>query len=122
MKCPLSLVVSLLAVFALIAGAWSHGHAQARPRASELHSVVICGGAGAQTLLLDARGLPVQPENCAQGLCPDCLPVPPLAVTTAGGMSAPSNSSDQAMSFAASPVTNDHRHPAKLPRGPPALT
>lgn len=122
MKCPFSPVVSLLAVFALLVGAWAHGYAQAQPRATELHSVVICADAGPETVLLDARGLPVQPDDCAQGLCPDCLPVPPLAITAAGGTGANSDSAAATMAAAPWPTSPGHHHPAKLPRGPPALT
>lgn len=122
MKYPLSPLTGLLTVFALIVGAWAQGYAQARPRAEALLSVVICAGNGAQTVLLDSRGLPVRPEDCAQGLCPDCLPVPPLAVHAERAVPAYSGRSSPATALAPTPVNPVLHHSAQLPRGPPAAS
>jgi len=119
MKGPLSALATLLTVLALIAGAWGQGHAQARPRAAELLAVDLCAEGARAVVLLDARGRPVAPEDCGPLLCPDCIPVPPLAV--AGGPAGLA----AAAAAAAAPTLRDlivragHPHPARPPRGPP---
>lgn len=122
MKCPLLTLSSLLTVLALLVSAWAHGYAQAQPRAADLLSVVICADTGEETVHLDARGLPVAPEDCAQGLCPDCLPVPPLAIAAAGDAGAAPDRVRMLTTVAPGPMNAGHHHPAQLPRGPPALT
>jgi len=122
MKCPFFTLASLLTVFALLAGALAHGYAQVQPRVTDLHSVVICADSGVETVLLDARGLPVSPDDCAQGLCPDCLPVSPLAITAAGGAGAAPDGASMFTAVAPGPTSPGHHSAAKLPRGPPALT
>lgn len=80
MKRPFSSLAGLLAILALLAGVWVHGHAQARPRMHELAALVLCADGQEVTLLVDALGRPVAPPDCAPEFCADCLLVSPLAV------------------------------------------
>ncbi|MCC5991833.1 MAG: hypothetical protein JJT99_04845 [Rhodobacteraceae bacterium] len=67
--------LSVLLALTLVFAALGHGYAQARAPVSELHELVICGETGLETILIDANGQPVDPEDCAQALCNDCLRV-----------------------------------------------
>lgn len=80
-------------IFALLAGVIAHGYAQIRPADPDasITLVVICGGGGAQRLLLDQDGNPVGPEQCLRELCSACLTTP-FAVTD-GSPPLPSRSS-----------------------------
>lgn len=122
MKRPFAALAALLAILALIAGAWMQGLAQGRPRASELVAMEICADGQIAVVIVDANGRPVAPGDCGLEMCLDCIPVPPLAVVTGPALLA-------APSFALVSVVSCERtvragchHAAKLPRGPPEQT
>jgi hypothetical protein len=81
MKCPFNALAVTLTVLALMLGSWAQGFAQPKPRVGELVAVEICGEGGRSEILIDSRGRPVHPDDCARSLCPDCIPVLSLAGT-----------------------------------------
>ncbi len=111
-------------IFALIAGMFAHGYAQIRPTDPDasITLVVICGGDGAQTVLLDQDGDPVDPEQCLRELCSACLTTP--FTVTDGSPPLPSRSPAwQPVAFftpVAIPPTYRHSSDPR-PRGPPFI-
>lgn len=67
--------LSVLLTLSLSLAALGHGYAQAKAPLPDLQELVICGETGLETILIDANGQPVDPEDCAQALCSDCLRV-----------------------------------------------
>jgi hypothetical protein len=123
MKSPFSTLVGLLAIIAMVAGAWVQGLAQATPRHSGLLAVELCADGESAVVYLDERGRPVDPETCGTRLCPDCIPVPQLAVASGPALIAEMTLTAFAAVFAERAVRGDRHAAAKLPRGPPlALT
>lgn len=119
MKRPFAFLAGILAILALLAGAWVHGHAQARPRMHELAAVVLCADGQEVTLLVNLLGRPVAPADCAPDFCADCLLVSPLAV---GGEAAALATPAFMTSATLVPdriAPADPSHAAFLPRGPP---
>jgi len=108
---------------ALLVGAWGHGDAQARPRMWELQMIVICGGDGAETVMLDRHGTPVDPRDCPHTLCLDCIAAPALF---APGPDAAAQRPGRLRRFRPIPVVQradlSRRWSDIQPRGPPAQT
>lgn len=112
--------LSVLLSLALVVAALGHGHAQARAPAPESYALVICGETGLETILIDAHGQPVAPDDCVHGLCSDCLRVVP-ALSSAGPSAQPMlRSARPAGAFIAPVQGGDIGRTAHRPRAPPS--
>jgi hypothetical protein len=117
LRAPLT---GLLTALALVAAMLGQGYAQVRAPASARLELVLCADGAERTIQVDARGVPVEPGHCAEGLCPDCIPTPPLALAAgpATAPGAPRLARDEPPPPVAGAAT--HRWSAPLPRGPPS--
>lgn len=115
MTCLLRTFSTLLALLALgLYGLTGPGAA-----ASGLTAIVICGETGAETLLIDARGNPVEaPDAC--GDCPDCLSVPPLALAGEAAPAAPVHPVLRVAAISPAPGPAGRSVLCRQARGPPA--
>ena len=115
MTCLFRSLSTLLALLAFgLYGLTGPGNA-----APGLTAMVICGEAGAETLMLDAHGNPVKvPRTC--GDCPDCLSVPPLSLAGEGTFAAPKVPAVRIVAPAPAPDASGRSVLCRQARGPPA--
>lgn len=74
-------LLTLLLALALCLSGLAQGHAAAGGPAGAM-AVVICADGAARSILIDASGMPVEPEpDGTHGLCPDCVLVKTGALT-----------------------------------------
>lgn len=119
---PFSVLLSGLLILAMATGVFAHGYAQVRSADPDraIQVVVICGGSGTLTILLDQDGNPIDPTACLQELCAACLPGPFLTTDVAVRASLPADVG-HAIAFAATifPVSDPRHRSDPRPRGPP---
>lgn len=119
MTCRAAPFLSAILALGLVLGAFAQGHAQARAPATEIHEVTICSETGLEIIHLDANGQPINPDDCRNGLCQDCLRIAaqlPIGVSPVAPETPASRSSDPAV--AALPMP-DMTRAANQPRAPP---
>lgn len=112
--------VALFAALAVATAMLGQGYAQARPDRGPVTAIVICAEAGLATILVDSRGNPVDPADCATGLCADCILAPPLAVAPEDLRPGPRRFARHKVPPCKRVGARARRHPARPPRGPPS--
>jgi len=81
------LLLSLLLAFALVAGGMARGLAQpgAMTLTTDLTEMVICAGGGTATVLVDAQGNVIDPDQpCLAHHCSQCLLAGAVALVSPG--------------------------------------